>query len=112
MYEVGEIQVPGDLMPGPPGYLKAALAGPQARPGSRCLFPASPVSPHALRPNHANARSCAAINKDIDDFVTWVNTAFCRADGTLPIPPDPTKHLHATRLRRTLAYFIVRRPAG
>lgn len=76
------------------------------------LFPASPVSPHALRPNHANARSCAAINKDIDDFVTWVNTAFCRADGTLPIPPDPTKHLHATRLRRTLAYFIVRRPRG
>src|ERR1017187_4888007 len=29
MDEVGEIQVPGDLMPGPPGYLKAALAGPQ-----------------------------------------------------------------------------------
>ncbi len=76
------------------------------------LFPASPVSPHALRPNDANARSGAAINKDIDDFLAWVNTAFCRADGALPIPPDPTKHLHATRLRRTLAYFIVRRPRG
>ncbi|WP_051707543.1 MULTISPECIES: hypothetical protein [unclassified Streptomyces] len=32
--------------------------------------------------------------------------------GTPAIPPDPVKHLHASRFRRTLAYFIVRRPRG
>ncbi|MFE8005952.1 hypothetical protein [Streptomyces sp. NPDC057418] len=28
------------------------------------------------------------------------------------LPGDPIKHLHASRFRRTLAYFIVRRPRG
>jgi hypothetical protein len=41
-----------------------------------------------------------------------VNATFRRPDGTLPIPPDPTRHVHAARFRRSLAYFIVRRPRG
>jgi len=76
------------------------------------LFPASPIASHAGRANTAHARSTAAINGDLEDLVTWVNTTFTRPDGSLPIPPDPTKHLHAARFRRTLAHSIVRRPRG
>jgi integrase len=79
---------------------------------STLLFPASLTSAHTTRPNHSNARSSAAINRDLEDFLAWVNTTFSRPDGEQPIPPDPTKHLHGSRLRRTLAYFIVRRPRG
>ncbi|WP_424921737.1 site-specific integrase [Streptomyces sp. wa1] len=42
----------------------------------------------------------------------WVNSTFTPADGDIAIPPDPIKHLHASRFRRTLAFFIVRRPRG
>jgi hypothetical protein len=46
------------------------------------------------------------------DLAGLVNTA-CAAEGAgLAIPPDPTKHLHGSRFRRTLAYFIVLRPRG
>lgn len=76
------------------------------------LFPASPIAARANRANSTHARSTAAINQDLEDLITWVNTTFTHPDGTPPIPPDPTKHLHATRFRRTLAHSIVRRPRG
>ncbi|MCM3883109.1 integrase [Frankia sp. R82] len=76
------------------------------------LFPASPIAAHTSRANTTHARSTAAINQDLEDLVTWVNTTFTHPGGTPPIPPDPTKHLHATRFRRTLAHTIVRRPRG
>ncbi|MFI1191631.1 integrase [Streptomyces californicus] len=76
------------------------------------LFPASFIYPHTARPNDFNARQSAAINKDLEDFVEWINGAFGGPGAEFPIPPDPTKHLHASRFRRTLAYFIVRRPRG
>ncbi|WP_198145494.1 integrase [Frankia sp. EAN1pec] len=76
------------------------------------LFPASPIMAHAHRANTTHARSTGAINRDLEDLTTWINTTFARPDGDAPIPPDPTKHLHAARFRRTLAYFIVRRPRG
>jgi hypothetical protein len=44
--------------------------------------------------------------------IAWVNDSFRHPGGTLPIPPDPTRHVHAARFRRSLAYFIVRRPRG
>lgn len=76
------------------------------------LFPASATCAQAIRPNDHNARSGAAITRDLEDFVAWVNKTFRHPDGTPPIPPDPTKHLHPSRVRRTLAHFIVRRPRG
>ncbi|WP_256804898.1 integrase [Frankia sp. ACN10a] len=76
------------------------------------LFPASPIAAHSSRANTTHARSTAAINQDLEDLLSWVNTTFTHPDGTPPIPPDPTKHLHATRFRRTLAHSIVRRPRG
>ncbi|MCX5583438.1 hypothetical protein [Streptomyces erythrochromogenes] len=76
------------------------------------LFPAGFTNAHAARPNEFNARQSWSINNDLEDLLTWVNTTFHRPGEVLPIPPDPTKHLHAGRFRRTLADFIVRRPRG
>ncbi len=74
------------------------------------LFPAS------LRKKTRRARQFAPrtsqINRDMEILLAWVNDNFALEDGSLPIPPDPTKHLHGSRFRRTLAYFIVRRPRG
>lgn len=78
----------------------------------RYLFPASIAVPGQRRPNDHHARKAAPMNLDIDAFITWVNTTFRAPDGTPPIPPDPVRHVHASRFRRSLAYFIVRRPRG
>ncbi|MFI6730587.1 hypothetical protein NRF20_01375 [Streptomyces sp. R-74717] len=51
-------------------------------------------------------------NRELQRLQDWVNSTFTPADGGSAIPPDPIKHLHASRFRRTLAYFIVRRPRG
>ncbi|MFD4764181.1 integrase SAM domain protein [Streptomyces sp. NPDC058439] len=50
--------------------------------------------------------------RELQRLQDWVNSTFTPADGGVAIPPDPIKHLHASRFRRTLAYFIVRRPRG
>ncbi|PAU44706.1 integrase [Streptomyces albireticuli] len=53
------------------------------------------------------------INTRIEDFITWVNSEAIRLD--LPehtIPPDPYGAIGASRLRRTLAWHIARRPGG
>jgi integrase len=50
---------------------------------------------------------------DIAHLCTWVN-AYCHTTGRVDtIPPDPAHpRLHPARLRRTLAWFIARRPRG
>jgi integrase len=75
------------------------------------LFPAQ-LHPGTHRASDAHARTCDSINRDIADFASWVNDTFRRADGTDPIPADPSGNLNASRFRRTLARFIVRRPRG
>ncbi|WP_405386235.1 site-specific integrase [Streptomyces sp. NBC_01102] len=50
--------------------------------------------------------------RELQRLQDWVNSTFTPAEGGVAIPPDPIKHLHASRFRRTLAYFIVRRPRG
>jgi integrase len=78
----------------------------------RYLFPASIAVPGSRRPNDEHARTSRQMNLDIDAFITWVNTVFQASDGAPPIPADPLRRVHASRFRRTLAYFIVRRPRG
>lgn len=75
------------------------------------LFPAQ-IHPGSSRTSDAHARTCDSINRDIADFASWVNQTFRRADGSAPIPDDPAGNLNASRFRRTLARFIVRRPRG
>jgi len=64
------------------------------------------------RPAAFNARQSHAVTCDIADFISWVNGTFTGPDGQAAIPPDPSGHIHGTRFRRTLAYFIVRQPRG
>jgi hypothetical protein len=59
------------------------------------------------------ARTSQQISNDINAMIDWVND-YCRAHRRSDtIPPDPAKlAINASRLRRTLAWFIVRRPRG
>jgi integrase len=59
------------------------------------------------------ARSLREVPLDIANLINWVN-AFCDANGTPDrrIPPDPRGSINSSRLRRTLAWHIVRRPRG
>lgn len=77
------------------------------------LFPASAARPGCRRrATDTHARTTNRVNRDIEAFITWVNSTFTGPAGGTPIPPDPVKHIHCSRFRRTLAYFIVRRPRG
>lgn len=60
----------------------------------------------------SSARSSRNIANDIAAFIAWVNETFVQPGGSTPIPADRAGRLTASRFRRTLAYFIVRRPRG
>jgi hypothetical protein len=64
------------------------------------LFPASTVCAHRLRPADVNARTHHAMNSDVGDFISWVNTTFATPGTGDPIPPDPSGHIYGTRFRR------------
>lgn len=58
------------------------------------------------------ARSYSSINADLNHFVDWVDT-YCRdRHRGDPIPNNAASRLKASQLRRTLAWFICRRPRG
>lgn len=63
----------------------------------------------ALRPGEARMGSLA--NIDIGQFITWVND-YSATRGRPGIPPDPQGGINNSRFRRTLAWFIRRRPRG
>ena len=76
------------------------------------IFPASHVRAQGRRSPGEHARVSRYLTRDLEQFTRWVNTTFAGSGGAAPIPPDPAGHIHARRFRRTLAYFIVRRPRG
>ncbi|MFG2440804.1 integrase SAM domain protein [Streptomyces sp. NPDC048508] len=87
-----------------------AIAMLEALHDADLLFPTG-----MIKTNHRAERFAIGTNqanRDMERLLAWVNATFATGDGSLPIPPDPTKHLHGSRFRRTLAYFIVRRPRG
>jgi hypothetical protein len=71
------------------------------------------ASANAIKARVGSARSSQQISHDINAMIGWVND-YCRARSrTDDIPSDPTRPgINASRLRRTLAWFIVRRPRG
>lgn len=79
------------------------------------LFP-NWIEPHLHRysstKRHGNARTDQSIGDDIAAFVTWVNDECRRQGRTDLIPPDGKGRLSASRFRRTLAWFVRRRPRG
>lgn len=74
------------------------------------LFPPSRQRT-TVRSRRKQSKPSGTMNDDVREFMDWVNAWFSGPDGRA-IPPDPTKDVHAARFRRTLAYFVVRRPGG
>lgn len=57
-------------------------------------------------------RTTGSINDDITGFITWFNTIIADKIDHPPIPNDRHGNITGMRLRRTLAWHIVRRPGG
>jgi hypothetical protein len=62
-------------------------------------------------PGRPGARSYNSVNRDLDHFVAWVNQ-YCADNGRTDTISDAVGHLTMSRFRRTLAWFICRRPRG
>ncbi|MFZ3494393.1 hypothetical protein ACODT5_14425 [Streptomyces sp. 5.8] len=78
------------------------------------LFP-NLIEPYRRKKNkrrRGNARRDQSIATDLAKFVSWVNTECQRRGRAENIPADPRGGLTASRFRRTLAWFIRRRPRG
>lgn len=58
------------------------------------------------------ARTSSQIGTDLAAFTSWVNAYAAEHDRQDSIPNDPAGRLNPRRLRRTLAWHIVRRPRG
>ncbi|WP_235039398.1 hypothetical protein [Kibdelosporangium aridum] len=81
---------------------------------TRCCSPPW-IEPYRRQQNTkrtGKARTDEAIARDLAKFVEWVNTECRRQGRTDDIPPDERGSLVASRFRRTLAWFIRRRPRG
>jgi integrase len=78
--------------------------------GADLLFPADLLRSDPR--SAGSARRSNQMNDDMQSLVTWINDTFTPSGEPPVIPPDPSKRLHGSRFRRTLAYFIVRRPRG
>ncbi|WP_030237196.1 hypothetical protein [Streptomyces sp. NRRL S-350] len=75
------------------------------------LFPVWLVADERAEHEGGEARTLASINDDLNLFVTWVNS-FCDRHGRSDVVPVDPRRLTSSRLRRTLAWFICRRPRG
>ncbi|MGN2638822.1 hypothetical protein ACTD5D_22165 [Nocardia takedensis] len=74
------------------------------------LFPARLVwtrKPH----DRDGARTTPEITKDLARFTNWVNT-YCRDHHRTDTIPTPARAIAPSQFRRTLAWFICRRPRG
>ncbi|MFI1707793.1 hypothetical protein [Streptomyces griseoruber] len=85
------------------------------------LHPHPLLFPNRITPHHQHlhttrrrgeARTDSQIARDLAAFVTWVNKECWRLGRTDVIPLDEHDRLTASRFRRTLAWFIRRRPRG
>ncbi|KUN90429.1 hypothetical protein, partial [Streptomyces caeruleatus] len=79
------------------------------------LFP-NRITPHQEHLRHTKrrgqARTDGHIARDLAKFVTWVNKECQRLGRTDVIPRDQRGLLTPSRFRRSLAWFIRRRPRG
>lgn len=64
------------------------------------------------RPRPGAARTSPQMATDITNLTNWVNAFVRDSDRDGAIPEDPDGNVSPSRLRRTLAWHIVRRPRG
>lgn len=77
------------------------------------LFPTGEIcSMQWIDDTVSSSRRPSSINNDIATFINWFNTDIAPATGHPVIGEDPHGTISAQRLRRTLAWHIVRRPGG
>jgi integrase len=96
----------------------AAVAVLERLHDAQLLFPNTMMvngrsSPKQLHDRIGRARGSSLLSLDIAAFTTWIND-YCHTHGRSDvIPADPTTpEITPSRLRRTLAWFIVRQPRG
>jgi integrase len=70
------------------------------------------AGPRALHSRVGKARSDSQTNLDIAHLIDWINQYCHDQHRTDPIPADPHAPITVSRLRRTLAWFIARKPRG
>jgi len=63
-------------------------------------------------PRRHASRRAGVVSRDIGEFITWFNTEIATVIAHPTIDDDPDGKIIAPRLRRTLAWHIVRRPGG
>lgn len=79
----------------------------------RMLFPAGKICSQSwFAVASSRSRTPGRINEDIRKFIDWFNVTIAPATSHPVIPPDEHGRIIAPRLRRTLAWHIVRRPGG
>jgi integrase len=77
------------------------------------LFPAGKIcSDTWFTQASRRSRTPGKINNDITAFIAWFNSDIAPATGQPTVLPDDHGKINAPRLRRTLAWHIVRRPGG
>ncbi|MCX2714357.1 integrase [Mycolicibacterium sp. J2] len=80
---------------------------------SDLLFPAFAMcSQNRFAFGATRTRTPGSINTDITRFIDWFNHEVAPVVSHPPIPGDPHGSIQVPRLRRTLAWHIVRRPGG
>lgn len=81
---------------------------------SALLFPAAAFAGFSTSARYGeSAVAPAMVNDRIEKFIDWCNEAAVRLDRRQDIiPPDPEGNVTAGRFRRTLAWFIYRKPGG
>ncbi|MCG7598028.1 hypothetical protein [Mycobacterium sp. PSTR-4-N] len=82
-------------------------------PSSRLLFPIEAFSLWPCTVNNGKAVHTRMVGDRIQDLIGWSNRAATRLGRRHEaIPADPEESVTVTRFRRTLAWFIYRKPGG
>ncbi|QMU80588.1 hypothetical protein GXW83_27320 [Streptacidiphilus sp. PB12-B1b] len=94
-----------------PDLVATAIGVQERLHDAEALFPVWLVADERDQHEGGEARTLASINEDLNGFIDWVN-AFCSRHGRSDVIPLDPQRLTGSRLRRTLAWFICRRPRG
>ncbi|MET7607355.1 hypothetical protein ABZS96_33800 [Streptomyces avermitilis] len=81
-------------------------------PGSALFPPGAFYSEQWWAEDPARTRTPGSTSDDLTRFIGWFNDTVAPQINHPVIPPDPAGAIEAPRLRRTLAWHIVRRPGG
>jgi hypothetical protein len=77
------------------------------------LFPSGQIgSREWITEGATSSRRAGPLNRDIPAFIAWFNTTIAPQIQHPLIGEDPGGKIVPPRLRRTLAWHIVRRPGG